>query len=70
MLTNLGFECVVRGLRAGRDMKRAAWVDGTFIRYIPETKEIMLYMSTIYGNTSMFYQALSDDIMATDWCIV
>ena len=69
-LTNLGFECVVRGLRAGRKMKREWWLNDNYIFYDHEKKVIIFHTANIYGFFDTLYAANSDDIMAQDWCIV
>ena len=64
MLTNLGFECVIRGLRIGKPMARASWPVDTYV-YM---KDGIIYFHD--GDLLEYeYSFSSEEILAQDWQI-
>jgi hypothetical protein len=60
----MGFECVVRALRSGYEVRRPKWKENAHIRYDQiTTKQILLQD----GKDTSFYVATSEDILAQDW---
>lgn len=62
----MGFECVVRGLRIERLMKRTSWPDNIYITF--KDKEVRQYAIQEDGHDMhQQYMASGEDILATDW---
>jgi hypothetical protein len=70
MLTNLGFECVVRGLRLGKRMARKDWPEGVYVFNDNGTVRHRLPLTLEVDFSVDEYKAMSDDILAQDWTIV
>jgi hypothetical protein len=66
VLTNLGFECVVRGLRIGRKMTRPDWESGKYV--VLEEHTIKVYDPTHKGMIE--YMFSSEEVLAKDWLIL
>lgn len=69
MLTNLGFECVVRGLRIGKHMGRAAWDQGVYV-YLTDNSTILLHYPAEIDTDDKEHFFSSEEIMAQDWTII
>jgi hypothetical protein len=66
VLTNLGFECVVRGLRLGRKMTRPDWESGKYV--VLDEHTIKVYYPTQKRMSE--YMFSSEEVLAKDWMIL